>query len=326
MGKKNIVWNDYISQEERFADFFNGVVFQGEQVVFPEDLAPLDSKLWRRQPDKNSYNEFIRDTVKLWQHEDEKYILSLEPEDSPHHALPVKYMNYESVQYDRQYKENMKAHRKNRDLCSDEYLAGFSVSDRLFPVVTIGIYLGEKKWSGSSRLSDITGISEKTGKISRYFAPLCNEFRVNLVNIYDLETCDVFQSDLREVFGFLRLRGDKAQLRNYVEENEGFRHLQEDAFDVLSVYGTMDLKIDREEYRTKEGIDMCLALQQWEEEARAEGRAKGKAEGTAQGIAAMNELIYVMVKEGRAEELLRSSRDYDFQRKLMEECGIQMLM
>lgn len=60
--------------------------------------------VWGRQPDKNSYNEFIRDTVKLWQHEDEKYILSLEPEDSPHYALPVKYMNYESVQYDRQYK------------------------------------------------------------------------------------------------------------------------------------------------------------------------------------------------------------------------------
>lgn len=61
---------------------------------------------------------------------------------------------------------------------------------------------------------------------------------------------------------------------------------------------------------------MCLALQQWEEEARAEG--------TARGIAAMNELIYVMVKEGRAEELLRSSRDFDFQKKLMKEWGIQM--
>ncbi len=45
MGKKNIVWNDYISQEDRFADFFNGVVFHGDQVVFPEDLVTLDSKL-----------------------------------------------------------------------------------------------------------------------------------------------------------------------------------------------------------------------------------------------------------------------------------------
>ncbi len=69
---------------------------------------------------------------------------------------------------------------------------------------------------------------------------------------------------------------------------------------------------------------MCLALQQWEEEARAEGKAEGTAEGIAEGIAAMNELIYVMVKEGRAEELLRSSRDFDFQKKLMREWGIQM--
>lgn len=320
MGKKNIVWNDYISQEDRFADFFNGVVFQGDQVVLPEDLVPLDTKLWRRQPDKNSYNEYIRDTVKLWKYKDKKYILSLEPEDSPHYALPIKYMNYESVQYDRQYKERMKEHRRNRDLCQDEYLSGFSVKDRLVPIVTIGIYLGEKKWSGSRRLSEMTRIKEEPVEISRYLAPFCNEFQTNLINIYDLENEDVFRTDLREVFNFLRLRGDKEQLKAYVEGNERFRHLQEDAFDVLSVYGTMDLKTGREEYRTKEGIDMCLALQQWEEEARAEG----KAEGTARGIAAMNELIYIMVKEGRAEELLRSSRDYEFQRKLMRECGIQM--
>lgn len=120
LGKKNIVWNDYISQNERFADFFNGVVFHGHQVVLSEDLTPLDSKLWRREQEKNSYNEYIRDTVKLWKHRDKKYILSLEPEESPHYALPVKYMNYESVQYDRQYKESMKAHRKSRDLCPDE--------------------------------------------------------------------------------------------------------------------------------------------------------------------------------------------------------------
>ncbi len=48
MGKKNIVWNDYISQDERFADFFNGVLFQGQKIVDPEALTQLDSKLWRR--------------------------------------------------------------------------------------------------------------------------------------------------------------------------------------------------------------------------------------------------------------------------------------
>lgn len=317
MGKRNIVWNDYISQENRFADFFNGVVFQGRQTVLPGDLVPLDSKLWRRQPDKNSYSEYVRDTVKLWRYGDKQYILSLEPEESPHYALPVKYMNYESVQYDRQYKDRMKDHRRKRDLCREEYLSGFSAADRLFPIVTIGIYLGEKKWSGHQHLSAVTGIWEEAEEIRRYLAPFCNEFRANPVNIYDLETCDVFRSDLREVFGFLRFREDKERLRAYVDENERFRNLSEDAFDVLSVYGTFDLKVSREKYRTREGIDMCLALQQWEEEAREEGKVEG--------IAVMNELISVMIKEGRVEELLRSCQDSDYRKRLMEECGIQLL-
>ena len=54
MGKKNIIWNDYISKNERFADFINGVIFQGEQLVQPEALITLDSKLWRTDQKKNS--------------------------------------------------------------------------------------------------------------------------------------------------------------------------------------------------------------------------------------------------------------------------------
>lgn len=54
MGKKNIVWNDYISQNERFADLFNGVVFRGRRIIRPEHLTDLDTKLWRRRQEKNS--------------------------------------------------------------------------------------------------------------------------------------------------------------------------------------------------------------------------------------------------------------------------------
>ena len=54
MGKKNIIWNDYISKNERFADFINGVIFQGEQLVQPEALITLDSKLWRTDQKKRS--------------------------------------------------------------------------------------------------------------------------------------------------------------------------------------------------------------------------------------------------------------------------------
>ena len=121
----------------------------------PHSLSILDTKLWRRQQNKLSYHEYIRDTVKLWEYEGKKFILGLEPEESLHYALPVKYMNYESLEYDRQYKEILKKYRERRDLASAEYLSGYAVSDRLMPIVTIGIYLGEKPWSGFQRLKTI---------------------------------------------------------------------------------------------------------------------------------------------------------------------------
>ena len=93
MGKKNIVWNDYISQNERFADFFNGVVFAGEEVVRPDTLTAVDTKLWRRKSEKDSYHEYIRDTAKRWKYREKTFILCLGLEESPHNALPVKYMN-----------------------------------------------------------------------------------------------------------------------------------------------------------------------------------------------------------------------------------------
>lgn len=280
MGKKNIVWNDYISQNERFADFFNGVVFQGERIICPEALTTLDSKLWRREPKKNSYHEYVRDNAKLWHYRGMNYILDLEPEESPHFALPVKYMNYESVQHDRQYRQIWKRHRHKRDLRSPEYLSGFSGSDRLIPVITIGVYLGEEKWSGFTNLSKMAGFQEMPREIKDRLLPLCNDFHVNLFDVHELGTCDVFRTDLREVFGFLRHQNDKEGLKSYVKKNENFRHLREDAYDVLSVYSrSKELEIQKKEYETEEGFDMCRAIREMIEDGRIEGRLEGREEG-----------------------------------------------
>lgn len=280
MGKKNIVWNDYISQNERFADFFNAVVFQGEELVTPEALTAMDTKLWRRNRKEDSYHEYVRDNVKRWDYGGMRYILGLEPEDSPHFALPVKYMNYESVQHERQYREIMKAHRQKNDLCQKEYLSGFSKSDYLMPVITIGIYLGKEKWFGHTALGGMMGMEKIPQQIKEKLLPLNNDFHVNLFDIHTMSSSDIFKTDLREVFGFLKRQDDKEALRKYVEQNERFRHLPEDAYDVLSVYsGSRELEIYKEEYEKEEEYDMCQAIHDMIEDGRIEGRAEGRAEG-----------------------------------------------
>lgn len=176
MGKKNIVFNEYISQNERFADLFNGVVFKGRQVVNPGLLEEIDSKAWRAKGEKQSYHEYVRDNVKIWSYQNRRFVLALEPEESLHFALPVKYMNYESIQYDREYKSLIRRHRIKKDLKSTEFISGFAETDVLMPVITIGIYLGKKKWSAAASLHEMVKMHEIPKEIRDDIRPFLTSF------------------------------------------------------------------------------------------------------------------------------------------------------
>ena len=42
MGKRNAAVNNWLSDNRRFADLFNGAVFDGKQIIRPEELEDLD--------------------------------------------------------------------------------------------------------------------------------------------------------------------------------------------------------------------------------------------------------------------------------------------
>ena len=50
MGKKDEYQFDYLDDNHRFADQVNGALFQGRQVVKPEELEPADMFIWERRP------------------------------------------------------------------------------------------------------------------------------------------------------------------------------------------------------------------------------------------------------------------------------------
>lgn len=154
----------------------------------------------------------------------------------------------------------------------------------------------------------MTGLEEISSEIRENIALFFNEFHINLLDIHTLESSDIFQTDLREIFGFLKRQGDKDKLRKYVEENEAFRNMKEDAFDVVCTYSeSWKLAIKKEEYRTKGGLNMCTALKEWAEEERAAGRED------------MNELNRKLVADKRIDDLIRSLQDSEFQKKLLIE-------
>lgn len=62
-------------------------------------------------------------------------------------------MIYDAMNYGEQVNEAKKQHQKNKDYkSSDEFLSGFTLEDRLTPVITITLYLGTKNWDGPRSL------------------------------------------------------------------------------------------------------------------------------------------------------------------------------
>ena len=53
MGRDNVIVNRWFSQKERFADLMNGCLFQGQQIILPEQLEKIDRETDLFIPEKS---------------------------------------------------------------------------------------------------------------------------------------------------------------------------------------------------------------------------------------------------------------------------------
>ena len=142
-----------------------------------------------------------------------------------------------------------------------------------------------------------------------------------------------FQTDLRQVCGFLKRTNDRMKLKTYIEENqEVFSNLPEDAYDFLTVMaGIRNLRLIKQEVQSKGGgFDMCKAIkemlrvsrQEGEQEGRQEGRLEGRQEGRLEGQDEMATLSEKLILADRISELLKASTDREYRNKLLAEFGL----
>ena len=97
MGKSSTAVNHWMRDRGRFADLFNGVVFDGEQVVCPEDLeeARGESDILVPDQDKNERQvQRYRDIVMQWKKGPYLALLACESQSGVHYAMPVRNMLY----------------------------------------------------------------------------------------------------------------------------------------------------------------------------------------------------------------------------------------
>lgn len=278
MGKRDIALARYFEDEDRYADLINGFVFRGEPVISGENILDKNTRI----------AGFV--------------VIALEHQDQIHYSMPVRVMLEDAAGYDEQMRRIQKKNQKVKGLDKGEFLGSFRKEDRLNAVFTIVLYYGEKTWDGAKDLYSLINFDE----VPEMLKDLFNNYRLHVLEVRRFKDIDQFNTDLREVFGFIGFSGDKTAVRNYVAENQdSFEQLSEDAYDVIAVMAhSKELEDVKERYREKGGkINMCEAIRGMIEDGRLEGRREGKLEGRREGELKAKQIVARnMYLRGMSEE------------------------
>ena len=205
----------FFSDDERYADLINGLICQGRPVVRKEDLQDLDTQtgIWNDPAiriSKRRRHVKLRDLVKKASFGVNFLVIGIENQQTIDYSLPLRCMTYETGEYERQAAIIRHTIRNvGIKQNSGEYLYSFSKSSRLHPSIIIVLYYGEFPWDGSV---DLHGMIDFSG-IPEEFHPLIQNYRIHLVDVRHLQNTDVFKTDIRQVFDFIRYSDDKVYLK-----------------------------------------------------------------------------------------------------------------
>lgn len=295
MSSKDIATKKYMRNPVIFADFFNGIIYGGKQVIDWTTLEEIDTSMLSIIPAGNRKSKSIqkfRDIIKksIIMKNDKLFyaILGIENQSDIHYAMPVRDMLYDALTYLRQVEEISDYNRSEGYCSAEDYLSGFTREDKLIPVVTITLYWGARPWDAPTSLRGMLVDVDDSIK------PFINDYNINLFSIIDRDDFPVFRTELRELFLLLNTRNDKSKMQNLVESDSAFMHVKKDTAELMSEFAS--IKLPR---RSKKGeYNMCKAVM----DLKQEGREEGIEIGIEQGEENILNLYSWLIENGRDTE------------------------
>lgn len=294
MGNKNCVTKEYMKDNERFADVFNYLIFDGESVIKPEDLKEKDITetiiINGKNNDlftKEKYRDVLKNCVIKNDGKRTFIILGVESQSYVDYAMPARNLIYDAMNYDGQLRDKRKEVRSREGVPNDEYLSGFGKNDKLEPVITLVVYFGDKEWDGPRTLHEMLNTEDE--QVLKFV----DDYKINIITPRDIKDFSLFSSDLKNVMEFMTKTQSKDVMDQYIHDNREFLLMNTDAVQVINTCAGLNLVIDEKEEkinmckawddRLKEGIEigkqeMCKAMKDMREESRREGYKEAEQE------------------------------------------------
>lgn len=285
MGKQNDVILDYFDDNERFADLYNGTLFNGRQVIDPEMLEDASEHYTQRSRSTEGekiYRSRYRDVKKRLKDGGTLRILAVEAQEHTDYSMPLRCMNYDTQEYLKQLKRlQTKNDRQDVYATPAERFSRLLKSDRLAPVYTICLYHGMEAWDGPLSLKEMMDF----GKRQDLFFPHFQDYSFTLVRANQPMNYEWFRTSLREVLEILPHRRNTKSLMELVNGRKEYRSLDRETMEVIAVMtNNRKLMEDVEAYRVDESYDMCEALKGIQEDGITIGLEKGLAKGREIGM------------------------------------------
>ena len=235
--KADVVFKEFWRQNDRFADLFNTVIFQGKEVIRPENLSEMDTDV-SGTIEMKDYKETLtrtRDIVKKTAYGVEFVILGVENQEEVHYAMPLRTMIYDSLGYLKEYREITRSRKKDRNLeTKAEFLSKMKKEDRLHPEMDA----------------------------------VFSDYKMNLLEVRDSGKYLFNNNDVEVVFDITR----KTFAGNIDDIRQKYEH-EKLSPEMLSVIGKMTGSREIMEMgKNKEVDSMCTALEKLKQQGREEGK------------------------------------------------------
>jgi len=315
MAELDYTINHLIMKKSYFADLINGGIFHGKQVLKAEELELMPDKSGLLYVDSKRTLHRYRDVVMKAPFGTYFVVMACETQREEHYAMPVRTMIYDALNYMEQLQELETVHKDKGELKdSKEFLSGITKEDRIVPVISVVLYLGDD-WDGNRCLYDMMGIDEQQTQTEdmemlRNYIP---DYHINLIQANQIEHVEKFKTDLQYIFGMLKYNTEKTLLYDYVKKNrEALNHMDADAmmamWSLLGEQKRLQKLIGGEEGKEKK--DMCKAI----DELIADGEAAGEAKGERR----LSELILLLTRQKRQDLIVKAASDEKLRKKLYE--------
>lgn len=269
--KPDTILKDFWRNNQRFADLFNTVLFEGNTILKPNDLREVDTDV-SSVVKFNGHVETVQrilDVVRKTAYGVDFIIWGLENQEKIHYAMPLRHMIADALIYLKEYNEIAAKNKKEKN-CenADEFLSALKKEDRLHPVISLCIYYGEKEWDGPFDLRDMLIVPE-------YLKPLVVDYKMNLIQVRNSERLCFQNEDINIVFDMIRCiyNKDYDTFHRMYKDKAMSTELGLTVGSVVNSQAIINQVMKMEEKRGE--VDMCEALERWWDEAVEKGKVVG---------------------------------------------------